>query len=234
MIDQHPKTMAFRLKGRLYTLMVMQLSSVTLEDLEAEVEQAIHQAPKLFESTPLVLDCSELETLPPNMAEILFFLKKRAVFVVALQGSHSWIREYAAQAGLALLNASSTQDKPIQQTKISQPVTPQPTKCHAMPVRSGQQLVAKGTDLLVLGTVSPGAELLSEGHIHVYGALKGRALAGMSGDRTARIFCQSLDAELVAIAGVYRLSESMSPISKPCQIFLSGDKIMIEPLCQTT
>jgi septum site-determining protein MinC len=80
-------------------------------------------------------------------------------------------------------------------------------------VRSGQQIYAKGCDLIVLGPISQGAELLSDGHIHVYGPLRGRALAGINGNKEAHIFCHSLEAELISIAGHYKLSEDIEKIA---------------------
>lgn len=100
------------------------------------------------------------------------------------------------------------------------------------PVRSGQRLYASGSDLVVLSSISPGAELLADGHIHVYGALRGRALAGVAGNANVRIFCHSLEAELISIAGYWRVREDMPEalIGKPAQIALDGDRLTIEPL----
>ena len=100
------------------------------------------------------------------------------------------------------------------------------------PVRAGAQVYAEGRDLVLLSFVSPGAEVLADGHIHAYGRLRGRALAGIGGDEGARIFCRSLEAELVSIAGRFRVSEDMDPrlVGKPTQIFLDGGFLMIEPL----
>ncbi|MBJ7417465.1 MAG: septum site-determining protein MinC, partial [Niveispirillum sp.] len=99
-------------------------------------------------------------------------------------------------------------------------------------VRSGRQIYAPGGDLVVIGSVSPGAELLADGSIHVYGALRGRALAGVSGDQGARIFCQSLDAELVSIAGLYRVSEDIGKDirRRQVQIYLNNGYLHIDPL----
>ena len=90
--------------------------------------------------------------------------------------------------------------------------------------------MSKGGDLVITAAVSHGAELLADGNIHVYGALRGRALAGIAGDKLARIFCQSLEAELVSIAGCYRLSDAIGKIAGPCQIYLQDDRIQIDPL----
>lgn len=100
------------------------------------------------------------------------------------------------------------------------------------PVRSGQRIYADRGDLVVMAPVSSGAELIAHGNIHVYGPLRGRALAGVNGDKTARIFCQSLEAELVAIAGLYRTSDDMPADlrNKRAQAFLQDDTLKIEPL----
>jgi septum site-determining protein MinC len=99
-------------------------------------------------------------------------------------------------------------------------------------VRSGRQIYAEGSDLIVLGPVSPGAELLADHHIHVYGTLRGRAHAGVKGDTLARIFCQCLDAELVSIAGNWLVREDMPEalIGKAVQVFFSDGRVCIEPL----
>jgi septum site-determining protein MinC len=100
------------------------------------------------------------------------------------------------------------------------------------PVRSGQRVYAAGGDLSVVAAVSAGAELMADGNIHVYGALRGRALAGMKGDTEARIFCQNLEAELVSVAGHYRVSENIPSELKgvPVQIFLDQKVLRIEKI----
>lgn len=100
------------------------------------------------------------------------------------------------------------------------------------PVRSGQQIFAERGDLVVVASVSPGAELIARGNIHVYGTLRGRALAGVHGDSAARIFCETLDAELLAIAGLYKLSDAIdsSLRSRRVQAFLDDGTLRVEPL----
>lgn len=100
------------------------------------------------------------------------------------------------------------------------------------PVRSGQQIYAEGADLIVLAQVSEGAEVLADGHIHIYGSLRGRALAGVKGDENARIFCQSLEAELVSVAGNFVLQDVLPKelFKKPVQISLKGEKVVVEAL----
>jgi septum site-determining protein MinC len=105
-------------------------------------------------------------------------------------------------------------------------------KVVSQPVRSGQRIYARGSDLVVVGAVNAGAEVIADGNVHVYGALRGRALAGAGGDGEARIFCQSLEAELVSIAGTYRVIEDVpAPVrGKPAQVYISNDHLVIAPL----
>jgi septum site-determining protein MinC len=112
------------------------------------------------------------------------------------------------------------------------PASGAPFKLVTHPVRLGQRVYARGSDLSVVGAVSSGAELLADGNIHVYGALRGRAMAGLSGDLKTRIFCQNLEAELVSIAGHYRVSENIPSALKgvPVQIFLDQEILRIEKL----
>lgn len=107
-----------------------------------------------------------------------------------------------------------------------------PTKVVAQPVRSGQRIYAKGADLVVIGAVNAGAEVIADGNVHVYGSLRGRALAGAGGDVEARIFCQSLEAELVSIAGTYRVIEDLPAVlrGKPAQVYVSGNNLVMVPL----
>ncbi len=107
------------------------------------------------------------------------------------------------------------------------------TKVIRQPVRSGQRVYHQGGDLILLAAVNPGAEVMADGNIHVYAPLRGRALAGVKGKADARIFCQQMEAELVAVAGQYRVFENKVPpemSGRPVQIFLEGDKIVIASL----
>ena len=111
-------------------------------------------------------------------------------------------------------------------------VTSSTTTVVDKPLRSGQRIYAKG-DLVVLGLVSYGAEVIAEGNIHIYAPLRGRALAGVHGNHDARIFCTCLEPELISIAGIYRTTENPLPpdvLGKPVQIWLEEEKLMIEPL----
>ncbi len=116
---------------------------------------------------------------------------------------------------------------------IEKPAAPAPTLVIDKPLRSGQQVYAKGGDLVVLAVVSHGAEVIAEGSIHIYAPLRGKAIAGARGDTSARIYTRSLEAELLAIAGIYRTAENPLPAdvaAKPAQVYLEGEKLLLQPL----
>ncbi|RZL38202.1 MAG: septum site-determining protein MinC [Rubrivivax sp.] len=119
---------------------------------------------------------------------------------------------------------------------IEKPVpvaTPAPTLIVDKPLRSGQRIYAKGGDLVVLALVNHGAEVIADGSVHVYAPLRGKAIAGARGDTSARIYAQSLEAELLSIAGIYRTTENPLPADvagKPAQVFLEGEKLLMLPL----
>lgn len=232
MTNNSIKSQAFKLKGRLYTFTVLQVLDSAADVFASQLSEVISRAPKLFENSPVVLDLSVVSDKDIDLQALCMMMKERGMIPVAIQGGDPYLDTLAQCQGLAVLNASSNMDKPIDLSEAeesSQPLQGQ-SKLLTVPVRSGQQVVAKNADLIVTASVSHGAELLADGNIHVYGALRGRALAGISGDRNVRIFCQSLDAELVSIAGYYRLSDAIEKKSGPCQIFLQDDHIRIEPL----
>ena len=241
MIDNILKSQAFKLKGRLYTLTVLQLLDTDGVFFAQQLADVVAKAPRLFEGAPVVLDCSgipdeQLSMGQFDLQDIVHCMRQHGLLPVAIQGGNALLNVLAQSQGLAVLNGSSNQDKPWvgDSAPVVEPVQPEltmiKTKLLTAPVRSGQQVVSKGGDLVITAAVSHGAELLADGNIHVYGALRGRALAGIAGDKQARIFCQSLDAELVSIAGFYRLRDAIEPIDAPCQIFIQDDRIQIEPI----
>lgn len=230
-------TQAFKLKGRLYTLTVLQVLNPDKNIFKEQLIDTIIKAPKLFDKSPIIIDLSSVNQFEFDLGELIQLAKEHGMIPVGIQHGSPMHETIAQCNGLAVLNASTAHDKPILEsidapakvieTTIIESVK---TKLLTSQVRSGQRVVSKGGDLIVTSSVSHGAELMADGNIHVYGALRGRALAGMSGDMDARIFCQSLDAELVSIAGFYRLSDAIEPYNGPCQIYLANEHIMIEPL----
>lgn len=240
-VDNLLNSQVFKLKGRLFTITVLQMFQTDLVMFEKQLKQIVVKAPKLLYRIPIVLDCSNLNTEISSLMPYLTCLKQHHLYPVGVQGPQFWLNQLAIKESVPLFQASSAQDKavevaPVQvKAKVEKPkIVIEPvsraTKIIQQPVRSGQQVVSQGADLIVIASVGHGAELLSDGHIHVYGPLRGRALAGITGDRQARIFCTQLDAELVSIAGVYRLRESIPVMQGPCQIFIQDERLQILPL----
>ncbi len=152
-------------------------------------------------------------------------------------GGQPAVRPAAAPAASAPRADASSASPAAKATREAARSAPPPEPLGALvvhrQVRSGQQIYAKGRDLVVLSAVNMGAEVIADGHVHVYGPLRGKAIAGARGDENARIFAISLEAELIAIAGTYRTSETPLPPEvrgRPTQIRLVGDKLLMEPL----
>lgn len=233
-----PRTAAFELKGRMVTLTVLRLSTTDIETLLKQLDARMAIAPDLLRALPLVLDPQPIaaELSASQLAALLVELRRRALVPIALRGEGADLERLAAETGLGILRQLA--DGPPEPPRHDEPAAHQeassavPGRIVRQPVRSGQQIYARGGDLIVLSSVSPGAELLADGNIHVYGALRGRALAGVQGNTEARIFCQNLNAELIAIAGHYQVSEQIGEAERgrQVQIFLRGDSLYIAPL----
>lgn len=236
--EDSPREAALELKGRSMTLTSLRILRPSLDDILAELDAKIDQAPAMFRNAGVVLDMEALDTDQASQLDLnglVDSLRQRWCIPVAVSGEASLWSERASDAELGILSPGGQEPK---RGKAAAPAKePEPQNGRTLlvrqPVRSGQQFYARGGDLIVLSSVSPGAEVLADGNIHIYGTLAGRALAGVRGDSEARIFCQSLKAELVSIAGNYQISEQMGGAAaggKPVQIHLDGDALCIEPL----
>ncbi len=232
------------------SLPVMRLFSDDLAAIDARLRSQINRAPSLFRGAPLAIDVAALKSNALDLSALVALLRGQGIVPVAVRGGDETVRAAAAALNLGALEwvqeATTQVDGPTDgpsssagaQRKLRRPAPPPPpsiktpTQLITQPVRSGQHIYARGGDLLILGTVSAGAEVIADGHIHVYGKLHGRALAGAQGDSAARIFAQSLEAELVAVAGVYRVSEEFDEHLRgtAVQAYLHGDDLVLEPL----
>lgn len=218
---------AVELKGRMMLVSVMRLHTTDPRELDAVLRRRMMEAPELMRDMPVVVDTSELAGAA--LTELLIVLERarwHGFKLIGLQRSGVATEDLAEASGLPLLVLTGKADLPVEAAprERSADVQPQaepgpepvprslvhtPTTLITQPVRSGQQVYARGGDLIVLGAVSAGAEVLADGHIHIHGALRGRALAGVRGLFSARIYCRRLDAELISIAGHYRISEDI-------------------------
>ena len=219
----------FEFKGSLFTLTVMHLRQVDKAVINQHLSKKVKQAPGFFNNAPVVIDLEALANTEasPDFAGLYDLLREQGMIPVGVRNGSSKLQAAAALAGLPVLP-----DSRIPAAKKADNPAPVRNKLVVQPVRSGQQVYAPAGDLILLGPISAGAEVLADGNIHIYGPLRGRALAGVKGDTQARIFCQQLEAELVSIAGRYRVIEEPDvDIQGRCvQMYLSEDRLIIEPL----
>ena len=212
-------------------LLIDVASSVTVhiqQQAADETQAEVTRAPKLFSGLPVLIDPNGHRIDLPAIADAA---RTQGLVPVAVVEADEDTAAAARGIGLGVLQrgaldaANGTSNRPRSEDRPAARIVDQP-------VRSGQQLYARGTDLIIRAAVSPGAEVLADGSIHVYGALRGRALAGCRGEESARIFCQSLEAELVAIAGNYLVAEDMASEHRkqPSMVRLSDEKLTIETL----
>ncbi|MCU5787203.1 septum site-determining protein MinC [Alloalcanivorax marinus] len=215
-------------KGRMLMMTVLHLKDLDPNTLHREVGRRLEDAAQWLRDAPVVIDVAAPEDV--NQIELLSAvdtLRGLGVNLVALARNAHLDADTAAMLGLGSISLAGGRDvaraEPAPASEAA-PAGAAETLLVEQPVRSGQQIYSRG-DLIVLAPVSTGAELLAEGHIHVYNTLRGRALAGVRGDTSARIFCQDLDAELVSIAGHYRVAEDLpdNQRRKAVQITLDGD-----------
>ncbi len=242
---------AFELKGEMSMLSVFQLFDTDLMNISGQLAHKVRQAPVFFQNMPVIIDLQALSNRDdfPSFSVLIDLLREYGLVPVGVRNANETQYRAASRAGLALLQEQQRTDQ-----QIPRPVSPEvnpvrpkkPSDHHEpekreprtqsrlvdRPVRSGQQVYAATGDLVVVAPVSADSELLADGCIHVYGPLRGRALAGMNGDESARIFCQSLEAELIAIAGHYQINEELAPglKGKPAQIWLDNQRLMISPI----
>lgn len=205
-------------------------------------------APHFFDRTPVCLDLSSLPKLPSaeDIRGVIEVVRRAGMMTVGLAQGGTSIEELANQLELPVIHhvRASTKTAPVVQA--APPPTPAPTPAPAaapalvpevaavpptlmqtQPVRSGQRVYARNRDLIVTAMVAAGAEVMADGCVHIYGPLRGRVMAGAHGDTDARVFCQQFNAELVSIAGVFRVFETIPPelAGMPVQAWLSGDDL---------
>jgi len=251
-------TTAFELRSGAIDAVHLVVKTADFASLTAQLQQRFDAAPEFFSGEAVAIDLRRLPaevTLPlDELAALLRRLNMRPLGVVA-QAAQAW----AAAADLPLLDsreprktagsaepdaAAQAAAEPqtvaaAQQPPAAEPATAAETAAAAAqtvvidrPLRSGQRVYSPG-DLIVQGVVSHGAEVMAEGHVHIYGTLRGRALAGARGNTAARIFCTGFEPELVAIAGIYRTAEQDFPPAvrgAPASVRLQGEQLLIEPL----
>lgn len=223
-----PTRQLVRLRGRSYVAFVF-CPAVPIVGWLEELDATIARSPGFFVGKPVVLDLSALDLSQTAIAHLVASLEQRGIRVLGIEGAD------AARLTASLPPLLTGGRHCV--VKTSEPEKPESKpKSHSLlldsPVRSGQSVVFADGDVTVLGSVGSGAEIVAGGSIHVYGALRGRAMAGVNGNSSARIFCQKIEAELLAIDGYYQTAEEIhdSLRNRPAQAWLEGDTMRITAL----
>ncbi|MGQ0623015.1 MAG: septum site-determining protein MinC [Panacagrimonas sp.] len=230
---------ALEFKGRMLSLTRVRILEMNPTAIEAQLNMFTRSLGEAAAGLPVVLDADQSLDLKPVLA-----LMRSAGLqpIAALDGALAFAARASGLAVLSLdlvsdasLRASLEAAQPPPEPAAPAPSAPavhKPARVITDHIRSGQQIYAEGSDLIVMSTVSPGAEVIADGCIHVYGQLRGRAIAGARGDDQARIFCKIMEAELLAVAGIYAVADQMKGAlrGQPVQAFLVNGQLRIEKL----
>lgn len=233
------------LKSASLPVVAVLLRSPDPAQLATDLAERLADDPGFFDHDAVLIDLALLREVesPLDYPALCTALRAHSTLPVAVRGGSPAQMAAAAAAGLAPApDAAPQRAEPaprevVREVQIEVPIevpVPGPgTVVIDKPLRSGQQVYARGADLVVLAVVSFGAEVIADGNIHVYAPLRGRAIAGARGNTAARIFTTCLEPQLVSIAGIYRTTEVAMPpevLGKPAQVQLDGEKLLIEPL----
>jgi septum site-determining protein MinC len=241
----------FEIKSANLPLVALRLKSTDLDALAAELSRQYGDIPDFFDNDPLIVDLSPLpaDAPGPDFAALIALLRFHRLAPLAFRGGTAQQAAAALAAGLvgapdaATVKTATTAQQAIGQSPPAAPAEPPlagaqlPALVIDKPLRSGQQVYARGRDLVVMAMVNAGAEVIADGHIHVYAPLRGKAIAGARGNADARIFALSLEPELISIAGIYRTTENALPPEiwgRATQVRLvagpDGERLVMEPL----
>lgn len=219
------------LKGSNFTLSVIHVHNAQLEEIRRAIEEKVEQAHGFLQDAPVVINVAGLSRDTPWEALSQTVLAT-GLHVVGVSGCRdAKLKQAIVRSGLPLLNEGKAPKRSVVEAPALAPAAVK-TRLISTLVRSGQQIYARNSDLIVTSSVSAGAELIADGNIHIYGIMRGRALAGASGDRECQIFCTHLSPELVSIAGQYWLSDQIPTefSDKAARLCLQDDTLTIHPL----
>ena len=226
--DVEPTRQLVRLRGRSYLAFVFSPIVPIMEWLE-DIDATLSRSPGFFLGKPVVLDLSTVDLSGSAITHLVMSLEKRSIRVLGIEGCEA--TRLTANMPPLLTGGRHAPVQQVEPEKVE--VKPPPNSLLLdSPVRSGQSIVFPDGDVTVVGSVASGAEIVAGGSIHVYGTLRGRAMAGINGNSAARIFCQRIEAELLAIDGYYQTADDISDSlrNRPAQAWLEGEMLRITPL----
>jgi septum site-determining protein MinC len=223
-----------RFRGRSYMAFVL-TPELPIADWLTELDEWIRSSTGYFVGRPVVLDLSGVALSSGGIAHLVSELSARDVRVMGLEGTQAEIAPGlppVLRGGRAVSNIEAPENPRTKPRPAPAPRKEPTSLLLDSPVRSGQSVFFPDGDVTVLGSIASGAEVMAGGSIHVYGALRGRALAGAGGNRQARIFCSRIEAELLSVDGYYRTAEEVEASLRggPAQAWLDGDKLMVAAL----
>lgn len=238
MTDVLTQPRPIRLKGRSFLALALS-PELPFEDWLARLDDLASRSAGFFLRRPVVLDVDGLDIDRSQLQELVDQLGKRNVRIMGIEGARPSLLGSDMPPAMTNGRPASDFEAPVADeggkpgpVESVMPSDPQPAKAApsivvTQPVRSGQSLVFPEGDVTIVGSVASGAEIVAGGSIHIYGTLRGRAMAGTTGNASARIFCRKLEAELIAIDGFYQTAEDMEPDlrGKAVQIWLEGEAI---------
>lgn len=213
------------LKGSNFTLSVVQLHHTDPAIVRKALEEKVSQAPAFLKNAPVVVNVASL-TSEVNWRQMQQAILATGLLIVGVSGcKDEQLKRIITHSGLPVLSEGKEHKTNAGTPPVAVPpdTTPIKTRIISSPVRSGQQIYAKDGDLVVTSSVSAGAELIADGNIHIYGMMRGRALAGANGDKSCQIFCTSLSAELVSIAGNYWIMDQI-----PAEYFAKASHLCLK------
>ncbi|HTY67608.1 MAG TPA: septum site-determining protein MinC [Alphaproteobacteria bacterium] len=223
-----PVTQPVRLRGRSYLAFVLTPVVPIIEWLR-ELDDTLKRSPGFFVGKPVVLDLSAVELSRSAITHLIVSLEKKNIRVLGIEGVDAALLTSTMPPALSGGRSCAVALAEPEKAEVKLPVA---SLMLDTPVRSGQSVVFPEGDVTVLGSVGSGAEIVAGGSIHVYGTLRGRAMAGVNGNPSARIFCQKIEAELLAIDGYYQTAEELDANlrNRPAQAWLDGGVMRITPL----
>lgn len=247
-IATRPPRHSFRFRGRNFLALVLKPETPRAAWL-ADLDQWLARSPGFFTGKPLILDLAGLGFARSDIVALMAELESRAIRIIGIEGADPSILDKSlpplltggrtagsVEAIEAISPRPATPDADYKAAASAPAVAPAPVASLMIetPVRSGQTIMNPDGDVIILGSVASGAEVIASGSIHVYGALRGRALAGAYGNESARVFCRRFEAELIAVGGYYKVLEDIEPClrQKPVQAWLSGNDLKIATLDQ--
>lgn len=221
---------AFQFKGGALTVTTLELFTADVFLIEEELQQQTRRAPAFFSQTPVVLAFDKLSTDNTVALDLIVAACKQAGLVpIAVRCAQDTIKLSAQALGLGWFPPQG--ERRLRDVAEQQVVAARkPARIVRNTVRSGQQVYAEGTDLVILGSVNEGAEVIADGNVHIWGALRGRAIAGAQGDQVTRIFCQQFKAELVSIGGIFQTFEAYdwpSAQETAIEIYLEDERLVV-------